>query len=239
MKVKLKKKKMVLSKTETASSDLPKTVVEKPRFNAFADLYRAADSFPAKHRVLSQYYDKIWGKTIPDKPLELVRTKISYELLRQDYEAAGEKVPTKVLQNINASARYDLEGLTKATRQLVQINLNQEKGESTMVKKNAKGAAASVGVAHLYLEVFDKQASRQWTDDQIASFIKEKTGTIPSAKNVASYRCMYNQGSIRGQGKKPKEKIKAFRGNGSAKPAKSKSKTKLVLKKKKKAAKRK
>lgn len=234
MKIKLKKK----NSSNSGAQIFPKL----KKFRTFYTKYIQAESYTAKYRVLADYYNDLFSQRIPLQPLELVLNKISYELLRQDYADEGVIPPKKVLHNIRASANFSINELTENMRQYTRINIQHQKGEEIMVKKGktkkaavskkaAKDTVKKVGVAHLYLEIFDQQAKNQLTDEQIADAIEKKSGTRPTGKNVASYRCMYNAGNIAGQTKVP-TKVKAFRGKASKVSAKPSTKKKLVLKKK-------
>lgn len=232
MKIRIKKKPLQQQEEkEQCIGCMPDT----KRLSAFLDLYKKAESYPGKHRVLNEYYNKLWDTRIPDKPFELIKTKIAYELYRQDYKEAGIKLPQSVAQNLKASRIFNIDGFTKNTRELLTLSVKRnEKQEALMPKKKAskeKVSTKKVGVAHLYLEVFDAQASKQLTDTQIADFIEKQSGSRPSEKNVASYRCMYNKGEIKGQGAVPKERVKAFREFNTKKPVAEKKK-KVVIKKK-------
>lgn len=77
--------------------------------------------------------------------------------------------------------------------------------------KSGKTEGGRTGVSQYYLEIFEAQPKAQLTDAQIVDAIKAKTGKAPTAKSVASYRCMYNAGKIEGQKAVPAAKVKAVR----------------------------
>ena len=191
-------------------------------YGPFAKAWLNAQNFPNKYKVLREFYFDVFLEDLPDQPLELIQLKIAYTLLEKDYIQAKIKVPQKIQQNIKAAQAFNIKGLSTNLRQMVEINLKYGKDSAMKVAakaepkakgktKEVKKEKASVGVSHLYLEIFSNQGKKQLTDVQIADFIKEKAGTRPTEKNVASYRFMYNAGKLAGQTSVPKEKVKAVR----------------------------
>jgi len=194
-------------------------------------------NFPRMRTLTREHYFKLFNEGPPEEqPIELIKLKICYELVKRDYQESGLPLPEKTLQNIKASRLFNIEKLTPSMQKLIKIQLNQ--GEKEMAKKQeskANGKSTRTDVAYYYLQIFENQPKSCLTDIEIVDIIKSKTGATPTLKNVASYRCMYNAGKISGQSARPKEKIKAIRVKKvETKKAETKKspKKKLVLKKK-------
>ncbi len=211
--------------------------VPSPFYNSFSLAYRRADSFGAKHKLLRDFWAaRFDGASMPEEKLELLHLRLSYEFMELDHILAKVPLPQKCKQNLEAARKYDVEGLHKDMKALVEIALNQEEGgtENMAKDKKAKKESSRPQVVHHYLEIFENQAKAQLTDDQIADAIEKKVGQKPTTKNVASYRCYYNQGKLEGQKTAPKDKLKAVRVvKAKAEKAEPKAKAKVKIGKKK------
>lgn len=218
---------------------------------AFTREWNEAINWAGQYRVLRVWWTKVSNEEMPKAPGDLIYARIGYELQAKAYDKAGIVMPKKVAKSLAAIRRWDIEGLAPGIKSMLKIMINHnqknQQGESDMVKvkkagANKKGAESKrVNVNQFYLEIFENQAKAQLTDDQIADVIEKKAGSRPSAKNVASYRCMYNAGKLAGQKTVP-AKVKAVRPKKEPKAKKPMSEeTKAKLKaytEKKKAAKK-
>jgi hypothetical protein len=221
------KKKTVETPTVQPTNLYPKCL----RLKQFQKQIKAADSYPARYRLLSQYFENIWHCILPNRPLDLIENKIAYYLLKTDYIEESFPIPEKIKQKIKASEKYEI-GDDSILKCVMKFNLKKE-------KEMAKESKKKKPVAYLYLEIFDKQLSKKLSDEEIAKVVEKETGIAPTMKNVASYRCMYNAGKVQGQKTAPAARVPAFNKKKPydktpiKKPAVKKEKKKVITKKKK------
>lgn len=209
--------------------------------------YGAAQDYAGRYRVLRCHWFYVGeNQLLPNIHQEVLSALIGYKYLRAAYNNAGKMMPDAAMRNLYALEKGDLNDLTPNMARMVNILIqtSNNRGEERMPKKANKKTV--LGVSQFYLEIFENQAKAKLTDEQIIEVIRLQSGNAPTAKNVASYRCMYNAGRIQGQSKCPTipEKCKAIR-MSKTKPKKPMSEeTKANLKaytaaKKAKAAKKK
>jgi len=211
-----------------------------PSISHYMFTYRLRELTNPAHimKYVSEWYQNVFGRLPPlnKQPLELIKLKLAYEIMKREKDAKGIPLPPKVQQNHEAAQEFDIDRLTKDLRFLVKIKLEHMEEAGMKKAKRIKGVTYSkkelkTTVASVYLDIFSKQARHGLTDEQIAAEVKRQTGSTPTAKSVSSHRCYYNQGQIKGQTKKPALKVKAIRGKAEARPA-AKPKKRLVIKKK-------
>lgn len=215
-----------------------------------------AENWPAQYRVLRIWWPKVCKDEMPKINAELLHTRIAYELQACAYIEAGMEMPKGVAQNYKAAKAFKIKDMTNNMRSVMEILIkSQSQKENGMDSKKVKKAKSAEvekvsrqSVSQFYLEIFEAQAKAGLTDEQIAAAIKEKAGQMPTLKNVASYRCMYNAGKIQGQKTVPSVKVKSVRAISEKAPkvkkpmseetkaklkAYSEKKKKLTIKKKK------
>lgn len=222
------------------NSNCSESIRVPPKLTDFLKEYDRTESISGKNLLLAANYREIFHADMPEGiPLELIKTKIAYKILAEYYEAAGVSMPEKTRINFQAAQAFDIEKMAPGMRSLMQITMKEKQEEEVAISKNGSKSktksktAAQTGVAHLYVEIFNAQPTKQLTDTEIAELIKSKTGNLPSPKAIANFRCYYNAGRLSGQKGKPKEKIKSYRPKKNKKVSKTPSNKKLVLKKKK------
>lgn len=208
MKIQKKSQKKII---DQSNLNLTFETVRTPFFSSFNKEWTSAESNSAKHRVIREFWEAlIPGEKIPENiQVEMLGLRLSYEFLAMDHIIAKVQLPMKIAMNLEASRQYKVELLHKNMKALTEIELSTiEKGGKEMVKAKKTNR---VEVVHLYLEIFEKQAKDNLTDEQIACLIETKTGNKPTVKNVASYRCYYNQGKLAGQKSKPKVALRSVK----------------------------
>lgn len=227
LKIKAKKKFRILPKKKALS------YVPTPRLNRFLENNRHIDDYTQRYRFLSRYYHDLFNERVPpNQALELVEARVAYALQEQDY--AESKVPLTDLlkRRLAASKKFSLQAFDPGLRGLLNLRIMvDDKKEIEKVSKKKAGKSTKHSVAHLYLSVFDRQGTDKLTDEAIAKVIEKGCGALPSLKSIAAYRCLYNKGKIKGQGKRPDEKVKAVRVK-KEEALKAKKATGLKLKKK-------
>lgn len=235
MKIKIKRKQKILKKIPKLDKpEKPVTIKNFGEIPALKNLqnflreYNNSKDFSSKYLLVSRNYSSLFDEKIPNKPFELIRLKVAYELLRRDFEFENIIPPERTRRNIQAALEFNIQKFDNGQKQLIKIKLNQEDEEMVKVKKKVSSSSEKPirkAVGHLYLDIFSKQAQNKLSDAQIASQIGKETGVEPSLKNVASYRCMYNKGTIKGQKAVPKISVKAFNVNAEKKVSSLKPKT--------------
>ncbi len=202
-----------LSTPENKNNSASISSVATPFHRSFGELWRQVDSDGSKRRLIRDFWPSVVvTEEIPDKPIEMLRLRLAYEFLALDHTLAKVSLPEKVAKNLEAARNYNIDGLSDSMKTFTKLTIQQQEGDKENMKTSKKAPKTNrVGVVHYYVEIFDAQATAKLTDEQIAQAIEKKSGTKPTAKNVSSYRCYYNQGKLDGQKGKPKEPIKAVR----------------------------
>lgn len=141
---------MKLKKKETSSSILP-----------FKGTYMACVNFQTKLRsitkslairnFLHEEYQSLFNKKVPDNIFYiLIKLKIKYTLIRQDYLNMKKEIPKKLQQNIEAALVFDIKKFTPSARELINLILNNKKCDNVMSKlSNKNGAKKSTIVSKL------------------------------------------------------------------------------------------
>ncbi len=200
-----------LPEEKTCLEDSTSCLPDFSSLTAFTREWNLADSYPLRYRVLRTWWPKTCEEEMPKFHADLLQTRIAYELQARAYIDAAATMPKSVAQNLAAMRVFKVEEMTPNMRRMLEISIaNKKQGEEQMARKTAEKGARQ-NVSQFYLEVFEGQAKAQLTDAQIVETIEKKTGNKPSAKNVASYRCMYNAGKLEGQKGVPIAKVKAVR----------------------------
>ena len=215
---------------ESSSSSSPS--VSTDRLHRFNREYNAADDYAQRYTVLRRWWADLGLGEMPDRHQEMLSAQVGYEIQARAFVNAEIVLPSNLMKNLIASRNGDVEGFTPGMKRMLEIGMktNEKKGGDGIAKKASSKKETVLGVSQFYLEIFENQKTAKLTDSQIQDAIKAKTGAMPTAKNVASYRCMYNAGNLQGQSKFPAEKCKAVRVS-KAKPKKPMSKeTKAKLK---------
>lgn len=240
------KKKLLLKTTEkptslqnTESSSSSSLLVNMEALRKFQREYSEAKDFAGKYKVLRVNWLYV-GKNqpLPDLHQEVLSALIGYRYIAEAYLDADLPMPKQMAQNLEALERQDMESLTPNMARMMKIltQTSTNRGEEEMKKVKKEGQAPKEAyqskhqVSHLYLEIFENQAKAQLRDEQIIEAISKKTGEAPTAKNVASYRCMYNAGKLQGQKVVPALKVKAVRAKkekAAKKPMSEETKAKL------------
>jgi hypothetical protein len=205
------KKQPSLSNTNSSVEE-EKATIPTPFCNVFLFNWSNAGS---KYQVLRTF----WAVLLPEESMpdsvhhEILKNRLAYEFMAMDYKIAGVSLPEKCRINLEASRKYDVKLMHKDMRGLTEIAIQkqEEGGEHMATKAKKENKTSKTGVAAFYLEIFENQKSAQLTDEQIADVIEKKTGNRPISKGVASYRCYFNAGTIKGQKTAPKEKVSAVR----------------------------
>jgi len=190
----------------------------------FQKEWASADNWSLQYTVIRKWWPTVCDIKIPEVDAELLQTRIGYELQASAYIEARIPMPKSVLQNLQAIREFRVDRMTQRMSKFMGIIMESKKqGEVKMGNKKVKANKKEVrqGVSAFYLEIFAGQAVSALTDEQIAKAIEGKTGSLPTLKNVASYRCMYNAGKLQGQKNVPSGKVKAVRAK-SDRPAKPK-----------------
>jgi len=215
---------------DKSSSSLP--LIDTRRLISFQREYAAAQDYAGKYRVLRvRWLEVARNQQMPDFHQEILSALIGYRYLAIAYAEKGLMMPINLVKNLEALEQGDISKMRPHMSRMMTIltQTNTNRGEEEMVKNTE--AKKGSGVSHLYLEIFENQGKAKLTDEAIANTIETATGTLPTLKNVASYRCMYNAGKLHGQKACPKDKVKAVR-ISKAKPKKPMSEeTKAKLKK--------
>lgn len=180
--------------------------------------------------VVQDWWRKTFEEKMPqDKPLELLKLKLSYELLHRDYVSKGLPIPERVRSNYEASQEYNIDGLTDGLKQMILISLSHEDGstdnksgegtkEESMVKKavkkeEVKGVVKKEKVFESFIRIFTANFKNKLTDEQLA---KEMQKAHPDKKETydAKYmnfvRGVFNRGKLTSQKEAPKKALPAF-----------------------------
>lgn len=255
MKIKLKRK-VILKK----KSVVEKTTPDKLNYHSIL-LSRFTYECKAKPNAeaanLRIWWEEIFNGEFPPwhvYPYELVKAKLMYELLRQDYENSNVPIPARVQQNINASRDFNIDGFTDNMKLLIGIGMHhsqseeektQEKtiiktGGNTMAKNQAK---QKVTKTDTILRVLKENEKNRFSDLKLASLISlaHPGSKAYTDRDVKICRTKYNSGRNWGMTARPKTQSKCYdkpvKGAAESKvkaaPKKVITKKKVILKKKK------
>lgn len=188
------------------------SIVPTPFSSMFLLHWNEAKETSAKYHVLRRFWLALQLEgAMPDSvPQEMLKNRLAYEFLEMDHKMAKVSFPEKCQANLEAARKYNIKDMQGNMKVYTEIAIKSEQGGGdTMETKEKK--TERTGVAPFYLEIFEKQKTAKLTDEMIADVIEQKTGNRPTSKGVASYRCYFNAGTVKGQKTAPKEKLKAIR----------------------------
>lgn len=209
--------------------------------------------------IIGDLYEKTFGVFPPwtEHPIELVRVKLTYELLKRDYEKAGTPMPPPVEQNWEASRDFNINGMTEGMQKLVRSSIrhDEEKGirpsalplktkEPEMIATKSKSVKAA-GTAkekvwESFVRLFRENVTKKLTDAQLAAEMqKAQPGKKKYTAEYMHYvRNIYNRGAGPFEGSKPSTPavcydVKETNGKAHAKTAPApKNRVKAVVAKK-------
>lgn len=220
----MKLKKKTLSVAVVVEGETPRVkLIKLTQFTA-----ALASSDPKHHwGLMREWFEELFG-TFPDAGvhLEMLKLRIQYELLKQDYDSQKLEMPERVKQNWIASKHYMIEKLTPSLKGIMETLIrgnNKEKGEEEMsptpnadktVNRIAKNTVAlkkemnSKGketVTQTYIRLFQENGVKKLKDENLAT---EMCKAHPDKKkytpeDIAAVRGMYNRGKLSGQNKPP------------------------------------
>lgn len=254
----LKRKVVLKSKlpSDSSSQKTNSTTIQTPLFTAYSNEWRLNSDIRNCFSFLRKWYEDLFNEFPPEQPLELIHTRIQYELLIRDYLNAKIPIPKAIKNNYEASREFDIEKLTPNLRKLLKANLKtggeermakEKKAVKAEVKKDTVAKAAAVkkpriSVDETYYNFLSVNHTKKLTDDQIAAEMRK---LFPNkkpyqAKDVKAARTAYNGGRLSKEQKgKPSEVSVAYGEEraGKAIPVNPKKETatlnkKVVLKKK-------
>lgn len=249
MPLKLKKRCETLPSKENQNTDIVRT----PSYAEFIKLWYANCNQRDIFGFIREWYEKCFNVFPPEKPMELLKLKIEYELLYRDFLIAEKllkktnpdyKIPQNVINNWEASRDFNvakLKGVTKGyTEHQIKLQGVEKmvQAKKKVEKKEAK-ALPKLTVTGEYEGLFRNNNLGKLNDKQLAQamckqFPNKKAYTEEDIKTV---RGMYNRGKLSTQkGVVPQEKSIAYTGLEKGKvivaPAQKVTKKKVVLKKK-------
>lgn len=231
-KLKLKKR-LVLKKKPSVNLVSNDDTPPRPkmiRFYEFVDSFRLNNNIQQVVGCIREWYEKVFDEFPPlDKyPLELIKTKIQYELVSRDHEEAGIPLPPQVLKNYEASRDFNLDGFTGNMKTLIQISINNEGGEVQMgkvtkvaksqkkkeTKAKARAAKASAEtVTQTYERLFKENFKKKFKDARLAELVCKAHPNKKTYmdKDIRSVRSLFNCGKLTTQkGIAPKTKSVSF-----------------------------
>lgn len=133
--------------------------------------------------ILRDFYEKTFGVFPPwtEHPVELVRTKLTYELLKRDYEKAGVPMPANVKQNWEASRDFNISKMTTGMKGLVEANISaeektnarksqrsQNEKEPVMATKSKAAESKKERICDTFIRLYRENSKEKRTDDQLA-----------------------------------------------------------------------
>lgn len=215
-------------KLKTKASELPFQVSSSSGLQVYPSKYNdfLKESEASRSAAIVKWYNLLFEKMPPNnQSLILLETKIGYRLFKEDQKLKGLKLSDKVQKNYDAAMRFDINGFMPTMKAFLKIAIQHEEGKEIDMKKTGKTKGTKLKTAALYLEIFQSQSKNQLTDEEIVALVKQKTGKETNSRNVAGFRCRYNQGKLDGQKGKP-AKLIAVRAKDAVetKPAKLKIK---------------
>jgi len=89
--------------------------------------------------------------------------------------------------------------------------LKEQRKEEEKLRPVLKIKKRNKSVTHVYLNIFEAFNANPITDKEIANDIEAFCGARPTNRNIASYRCNYNKGKIKGQIGIPKTKVQRLK----------------------------
>lgn len=143
------------------------------------DSYNRLKSSSELMGYVREWYEKLFNEFPPwDKyHIELIILKISYELLKRDYQTLKLDVPKKVEKNYYASKSFNIHELEQGMKVCILAKINTDEGnyEPSTKNKENKEMKKSTGKKEKVSESFERLLSSKdkLTDKEIAKEMKK------------------------------------------------------------------
>lgn len=212
----LNKRRIVLKKT-TQPDDGEKKIIPLPQYQAFMNEIRS-EGLRKEPGILRAWYERIFGVFPPwsEHPYELVKAKLSYELVRQDYEKAGVPLPESVRRNYEATRDFNIGGLSSGIKQLIScaqrtlpysseelqqtkrrvVKPKEERPMKTKEKKAKKSVEKGPKVYETIIRVLEENRKNRLPDERLAILINREHPDKKqyNVKEVRGLRAKFNRG---------------------------------------------
>ncbi len=184
-----------------------------PRYTEFIKAWYTNCDQKNMFGFIRGWYEKLFKVFPPEQPLPLLRTRIEYELLMNDWREyvkgdSNRKIPETILKNYEASKNFKLQNLNGMVGQYVRAEIARgedmkkaTKQVKQVVKKEAVAKAKEtkkMTVTQAYEMQFKANATQKVSDELLA---KNMCSLFPEKKkyttaDIRAVRGMYNRGAL-------------------------------------------